>query len=374
MRALGIILAGGNSNRMRELSNKRAVAAMPVAGSYRSIDFALSNMTNSHIQRVAVFTQYNSRSLNEHLSSSKWWDFGRKQGGLFVFTPTITNTNSYWYKGTADALYQNIGFLKESHEPYVVIASGDGVYKLDYNKVLEYHIEKGADITVVCKNLAKEPDQLERFGVVKTKEDGRIREFEEKPLVADSSLASIGVYVVRRRQLIELLEECAKEERTDFVKDILIRHKNVKKIYAYEMDSYWSNISDVDAYYKTNMDFLNKEIRDYFFKQYPDVYSKVDDLPPAKYNRGSSVKNSLISSGCIINGTVENSVLFKEVYIGNNCVIKNSIILNDVYIGDNVTIENCIVESRDTIRANTSHVVEDGKIKIVVEKNSRYIL
>ncbi len=374
MRALGIILAGGNSNRMRELSNKRAVAAMPVAGSYRSIDFALSNMTNSHIQRVAVFTQYNSRSLNEHLSSSKWWDFGRKQGGLFVFTPTITNTNSYWYKGTADALYQNIGFLKESHEPYVVIASGDGVYKLDYNKVLEYHIEKGADITVVCKNLAKEPDQLERFGVVKTMEDGRIREFEEKPLVADSSLASIGVYVVRRRQLIELLEECAKEERTDFVKDILIRHKNVKKIYAYEMDSYWSNISDVDAYYKTNMDFLNKEIRDYFFKQYPDVYSKVDDLPPAKYNRGSSVKNSLISSGCIINGTVENSVLFKEVYIGNNCVIKNSIILNDVYIGDNVTIENCIVESRDTIRANTSHVVEDGKIKIVVEKNSRYIL
>lgn len=374
MRALGIILAGGNSNRMRELSNKRAVAAMPVAGSYRSIDFALSNMTNSHIQRVAVFTQYNSRSLNEHLSSSKWWDFGRKQGGLFVFTPTITNTNSYWYKGTADALYQNIGFLKESHEPYVVIASGDGVYKLDYNKVLEYHIEKGADITVVCKNLAKEPDQLERFGVVKTTEDGRIREFEEKPLVADSSFASIGVYVVRRRQLIELLEECAKEERTDFVKDILIRHKNVKKIYAYEMDSYWSNISDVDAYYKTNMDFLNKEIRDYFFKQYPDVYSKVDDLPPAKYNRGSSVKNSLISSGCIINGTVENSVLFKEVYIGNNCVIKNSIILNDVYIGDNVTIENCIVESRDTIRANTSHVVEDGKIKIVVEKNSRYIL
>ena len=374
MRALGIILAGGNSNRMRELSNKRAVAAMPVAGSYRSIDFALSNMTNSHIQRVAVFTQYNSRSLNEHLSSSKWWDFGRKQGGLFVFTPTITNTNSYWYKGTADALYQNIGFLKESHEPYVVIASGDGVYKLDYNKVLEYHIEKGADITVVCKNLAKEPDQLERFGVVKTMEDGRIREFEEKPLVADSSFASIGVYVVRRRQLIELLEECAKEDRTDFVKDILIRHKNVKKIYAYEMDSYWSNISDVDAYYKTNMDFLNKEIRDYFFKQYPDVYSKVYDLPPAKYNRGSSVKNSLISSGCIINGTVENSVLFKEVYIGNNCVIKNSIILNDVYIGDNVTIENCIVESRDTIRANTSHVVEDGKIKIVVEKNSRYIL
>ncbi|MBQ4231979.1 MAG: glucose-1-phosphate adenylyltransferase subunit GlgD [Lachnospiraceae bacterium] len=374
MRALGIILAGGNSNRMRELSNKRAIAAMPMAGSYRSIDFSLSNMTNSHIQRVAVFTQYNSRSLNEHLSSSKWWDFGRKQGGLFVFTPTITHTNSYWYKGTADALYQNLNFLKESHEPYVVIASGDGIYKLDYNKVLEYHIEKGADITVVCKDLKDDPSELDRFGVIKTNPDGRIREFEEKPLVAESTIASIGVYVVRRRQLIELLENCAKEERTDFVKDILIRHKGVKKIYAYMMDSYWSNISDVNAYYRTNMDFLKKDIREYFFKQYPDVFSKVDDLPPAKYNRGAFVKNSLISSGCIVNGSVENSVLFKEVFVGTNSVIKNSIVLNDVYIGDNVYIENCIVESRDTIRANSTHVGENGNIKILIEKNSRYIV
>ena len=134
MKAIGIVLAGGNSKRMRELSNKRAISAMPVAGSYRSIDFALSNMSNSHIQNVAVFTQYNSRSLNEHLSSSKWWDFGRKQGGLYVFTPTITAENSDWYRGTADALYQNLTFLKNSHEPYVVIAAGDGIYKLDYNE------------------------------------------------------------------------------------------------------------------------------------------------------------------------------------------------------------------------------------------------
>ena len=137
MRAIGIILAGGNSSRMRELSNKRAIAAMPVAGSYRGIDFVLSNMSNSHIQKVAVLTQYNSRSLNEHLSSSKWWDFGRKQGGLYVFNPTITADNGFWYRGTADAIAQNLTFLRNSHEPYVVIASGDGVYKLDYNKLLE---------------------------------------------------------------------------------------------------------------------------------------------------------------------------------------------------------------------------------------------
>ena len=140
MRAIGIVLAGGNNSRMRELSNKRATAAMPIAGGFRSIDFVLSNMSNSHIQKVAVFTQYNAKSLNEHLNSSKWWDFGRKQGGLYVFTPTTTPENSYWYRGTLDAMAQNLSFLKNSHEPYVVIASGDGVYKMDYNNVMEFHI------------------------------------------------------------------------------------------------------------------------------------------------------------------------------------------------------------------------------------------
>ena len=373
MRAIGIVLAGGNSKRMRELSNKRAIAAMPIAGSYRSIDFALSNMTNSHVQNVAVFTQYNSRSLNEHLSSSKWWDFGRKQGGLYVFTPTITAKSNDWYRGTADALYQNLTFLKNSHEPYVVIAAGDCIYKLDYSKVLEYHIEKKADITVVCKTMPANED-VTRFGVVKINDDGRITDFEEKPMIASSNTISCGIYIIRRRQLIELIERCAAEDRYDFVNDILIRYKNLKRIYAYKMDTYWSNIASVESYYKTNMDFLKPEVRDYFFKQYPEVYSKIGDLPPAKYNPGAEVKNSLISSGSIVNGTVENSVLFKQAYIGNNCVIKNSIILNDVYIGDNTVIENCIVESLDTIRANTTYIGTPDEIKVVVEKNERYTL
>ncbi|MBQ4069518.1 MAG: glucose-1-phosphate adenylyltransferase subunit GlgD [Lachnospiraceae bacterium] len=371
MRAIGIILAGGNSNKMKELSYKRAIAAMPIAGSYRSIDFALSNMTNSHIQKVAVFTQYNALSLNEHLSSSKWWDFGRKQGGLYVFTPSITADNGYWYRGTADSIYQNLKFLKSSHEPYVVIASGDGIYKLDYNKVLEYHIEKKADITVVVKDFPESVD-VSRFGLVKMNEDSRIVEFEEKPIVSTSHTVSTGIYVIRRRLLIELIEKCAAEDRYDIVTDILIRYKNLKRIYGYKINTYWSNVACVESYFKTNMDFLKPSIRDYFFKQYPDVYSKVDDFPPAKYNPGAVVKNSIVSSGCIINGTVENSVLFKKAYIGNNCTIKNSIILNDVYIGDNTYIENCIVESRDTIRANTTHIGSNGEIKIVVEKNERY--
>ncbi len=370
MKAIGIILAAGNNKLMRELSYKRAVAAMPVAGSYRSIDFALSNMSNSKIQKVAVITQYNARSLNEHLSSSKWWDFGRKQGGLFVFTPTITADSSYWYRGTADSLYQNLHFLKSSHEPYVVIASGDGVYKLDFNKVLEYHIEKKADITIVVKNM-QDRSEINRFGVITMNNDNRITDIDEKPLETNLSMVSTGIYVIRRRLLIELIEKAAEEDRHDFVRDILVRYKNIKRIYGYELKSYWRNISSVDSYYKTNMEFLNKDTRDYFFKQYPDIYSKVDDLPPAKYNYGANARNSLVSSGCIVNGTIENSVLFKKIYVGNNSVIKNSIILSNAYIGDNAYIENCIVESGSTIKANSRYVGDTGT-KIVIEDSPVY--
>ncbi len=371
MRAVGVILAGGNSKQMRELSNKRAIAAMPIAGSYRTIDFALSNMSNSHISKVAVITQYNARSLNEHLSSSKWWDFGRKLGGLFVFNPTITNENSVWYRGTADALYQNLNFLRNSHEPYVVIASGDGVYKLDYNKVLEYHVEKKADITVVVKDVDS-TEEATRFGVVGMADDNRITDFEEKPVATDKRTVSTGIYVIRRRLLIELLQKAYDEDRYDFVKDILIRYKNIKRIYGYRLDSYWSNIATVESYYKTNMDFLKRDVRDFFFRQGSDIYSKVDDNAPAKYNPGAKVTNSLIASGCIINGEVKDSVIFKKVYIGNNCVIRNCIILNDVHIGDNTRLENCIIESRDTIRPNTSYIGQPDDIKIVVEKNERF--
>ena len=373
MKAVGIILAGGNNKRMKELSHNRAIAAMPIAGTYRSIDFALSNMSNSRIQRVAVLTQYNTRSLNEHLNSSKWWDFGRKQGGLYVFTPTLTAENSNWYRGTADALYQNIHFLKDSHEPYVVIASGDGVYKLDYNKVMEYHVEKRADITIVCKELPEEED-ISRFGQVVTDEDGRIIQYEEKPMVNASRNVSCGVYIIRRRLLIELIERAAEEDRFDLVKDILIRYKDIKRIYAYQFDEYWRNISSVDTYFATNMDFLKKDIRDYFFRKGDSVFTKVDDLPPAKYNPGGRVRNSLIADGSIINGEVENSIIFKKAYIGNNCVIRNSIVLNDVYIGDNTVIENCIVESRGTIKSNMTYRGEPSDIRIIVEKNERYVL
>ena len=231
MKAVGIVLAGGSNTKMGELSKRRAVAAMPVAGSYRCIDFVLSNMSNSHVQKVAVLTQYNSRSLNEHLNSSKWWDFGRKQGGLYVLTPYITEDNNSWYLGTADSIYQNLDFLRACHEPYVIISSGDCVYKMDYEKLLNYHVEKKADITVAVKDMVEADEDLNRFGIIRMDEEGRIVNFEEKPLIAQTNTVSIGVYVIRRRLLIELIQRAHEEGRTDFVKDILVRYKDIKKIY-----------------------------------------------------------------------------------------------------------------------------------------------
>lgn len=372
MRAVGVILAGGNSKRMGELSRHRAVCAMPVAGSYRSIDFALSSMEHSGIRKVAVLTQYNSRSLSEHLSSSRWWDFGRKQGGLFVFPPSFSDAESQWYKGTADALAQNISFLKSSHEPYVVISSGDCIYKMDFGEMLDYHLAKRADITVAIKDLPH-GTRTERFGTLRTDADGRITEFEEKPVISRSETVSCGIYLIRRRLLIELLERSREENRYDFVQDILVRYLGLKRIYGLRMQHYWSNIASVEDYFRTNMDFLSTAVRDYFFHQYPEIHSKAADLPPVKYNVGTTVRNSLLSSGCIVNGTIENSLLFHQVYVGNNCVIRNSLILNDVYIGDNTIIENCIVESGGTIQANSFYRGENG-IKIVVEKGERYTI
>lgn len=343
MRAIGIILAGGKNEKLHELTKDRALAAMPVAGSYRAVDFALSNMINSGINKVAVVTQYNSRSLIEHFSSSKWWDFGRKHGGLFVFTPSITPDNGLWYRGTADAIYQNIKFLKNTHETYVVISQGDSITKIDYNKVVEHHVNKEADITIIGKRIYE--TDLTRFGHIKTNVNGRLLEFEEKPLDPDDNLVSAGIYIIRRRLLIELLEESQKEERYNFVNDIIIRQRKRKNISVYIHEGYWKSIASLEAYFNSNMDFLQKDTRDMFFREKPIVLSKVEDEPPAKFNQGTKVVDSLCSSGCILNGNVEHSILFRKVFVGNNSIIKNSIILEGAYIGNHCYIENCIMDS-----------------------------
>ncbi|MCT4542773.1 MAG: glucose-1-phosphate adenylyltransferase subunit GlgD [Vallitalea sp.] len=373
MRAIGVILTGGKRETLHELTNNRALDAMPIAGCYRVIDFSLSNMTNSGIKKVAVITQYNSRPLIEHLSSSKWWDFGRKQGGLFIFGPYRSKDSSLWYRGTADTIFQNLDFLKNSHEPYVIISSGNVVCKIDYNKILQYHVDKRADITIVCKDLKNEKKDLKRFGIVQLDNENRIVDFEEKPLEPQGSIVSTGIYIVRRRLLIELIEEIAKQERYDFVNDIIFRYRKKKKIYAYMHDEYFNAIGNIDSYYSCNMDFLEHINRDYFFKKFPYISSKVQDEPPAKYNYGAIVSNSLIAGGCILNGNANNSILFSKVFIGKNTSITNSIILDGAYIGNNCTIENCIVDTNTFISDGCIYSGSKEKIKIVVNRESIYM-
>ncbi|MBP3728784.1 MAG: glucose-1-phosphate adenylyltransferase subunit GlgD [Lachnospiraceae bacterium] len=364
MKAVGIILAGGSSERLQTLSARRAVAAMPLAGIYRSIDFSLSNMSNSGVGTVAVVTQYSSRSLNYHLSSSKWWDFGRKQGGLYLLDPTITPDNKSWYEGTADALIQNLDFIKERHEPYVVLASGDGVYKLDYNKVLERHVSSGAEVTVVCKQISGA--ESGRFGLLETDEAGRVISWAEKHEKGRADgLVNCGIYVIRRRHLIHLLEECKREGGKDLVRDVLIKNLEKKRLMSYLHEEYWMNIASVESYFACNRDMLNPAIRRYFFVEEPVIHTRVDDNPPAKFNGVAQVKGSLTAGGNIINGTVEDSVLFKKVYVGDGSTVKNCILMNDVYVGNNAWLENCIVETKTKIADGTRLVGDPENIPVI---------
>ena len=348
MKMVGIILAGGRSSQS-QLTQNYAAASLPVAGYYNAIDFSLSSMVNSGINKVAVVTQYSSRALNEHLKSSTYWGFGRKHGGLYLVSPMVTADKQTWYKGTIDALADTLDILKESHEPYAVIASGDGIYRLDYQKVLEKHIEKGAEITVVCTSLP-EGESQERYGVVHRAEDDRIISFSEK---ADgdekAKTISCGIYIIRRRTLIDMLEKAVAEGKTNFVEDVIIPGLAEGKTYAYKHRGYWENISTDEAYYKCNMSFLDKEIRDEFFAQEPPILTRVTDRPPTKYLDGAVVKESLIGSGCVIDGEVSSSVLFAGVTIGKGAVVRNSIVFPNCVIAEGAVIEGVIINKENDI-------------------------
>lgn len=368
MKAIGIILAGGNSARLKELCKVRAVPAMPVGSSYRAVDFTLSNMSNSNINKIAVITQYNSRSLHDHLSSSKWWNLGTKQGGLFIFTPFLSNENNSWFKGTADSIYQNINFLKKSNEDYVIIASGDAVYKMDYHDVLNYHISKEADITIVCKDLAGTGKDLHDFGILECDDDMRMLEFEEKPMEPQSSLASLGIYVMKRTFLIKVLETVISEGRYDIVRDIITRYRKKLKVYGYKYDGYWNTLNSIKSYVDVNMDFLKKDLRDVFTGS-PYIETKPKDQPPAKYNSGAEVKNALIGSGSILNGYVEKSVIFRKVFTGEGSSIKNSVIMEGSFIGKGCVIENAVID-KDVVISDGKKIIGTVDEPVVISKGS----
>ena len=368
---MGIILTGWKKSGLKELTAIRSASALPVGGKYRAIDFVLSNMVNSGIRNVGVLTQYSYRSLMDHLGSGKEWDLDRRYGGLLIFPPSLGVDDSGWYRGTADSMYKNLSFLRRSHQEYVIIAMGNGIYKMQYNDLFDFHISKNADITVVYREMTDFlPEDLNQLGIITVnKTDSFIEDFQEKPLHPFTKSGSMGIYFLKKDLLISLLEECAAHGDYDFVKDIIIKKVGRLKIFGYRFDGYFRAMNTLGMYYRCNMDFLRLEIRSELLIENGKIYTKVKDETPAKYNEEAEVRNSVVADGCIIEGNVEGSVLFRGVSVKKGAMVKNSIIMQGSVINEGAVLENVIMD-KEAVIGSGRYLRGEEAWPVVVGKNA----
>jgi glucose-1-phosphate adenylyltransferase len=365
---VAMILAGGQGSRLGVLTKKLAKPAVPFGGKYRIIDFPLSNCANSGIYTVGVLTQYKPLELNAHIGIGEPWDLDRKSGGVRVLPPYQEEKGGKWYKGTANAIYQNIEFVDGAEPEYILILSGDHIYKMDYTKMLDFHKERGADSTIAVIEVPK--DEASRFGIMNTREDMSIYEFEEKPEKPKSNLASMGIYIFNWKTLKRYLkeDEANKNSSNDFGKDIIPSMlEDGNKMVAYPFKGYWKDVGTIDSLWEANMDLLKDDNELNLYDEDWKIYS-VNPVRPAQYiGEGAKVKNSLIVEGCVVNGEVENSVLFQGVQVGKNSIIRDSVIMTNAKIGDNVIIEKAIVGSNAVVRKDCKIGLEDD-IAIIAAK------
>ena len=355
-RVVALILAGGQGDRLSVLSEERAKPAVIFGGRYRIIDFALSNIVNSDITRVGVLTQYRPRSLNDHIGIGRPWDLDRAGGGVTLLQPYLGRESSDWYRGTADAVFQNIYFLEETRAEVVLILAGDHVYKMNYDELIAYHLAKGADVTVPLYRVPIE--EAHRFGVLTADDDGRIVQFEEKPDRPHSDLISMGIYCFNKQVLIDQLIADAQRETThDFGADIIpaMVADETMRVYGYNFDGYWRDVGTIESYYDGNMDLLEDLPKLNLYDPDTRVRTRVTGYPPAKIGRRSYLQRSLIDLGCIINGHVEHSVLSPGVYIEEGAVVRDSIIFDDCRIESGAIVERSIVD-KETLVAKNAYV------------------
>ena len=345
METLAIILAGGRGSRLDILSERRSKPAVPFGGKFRIIDFALSNCTNSGIFQIGILTQYLPLSLNEHIGVGKPWDLDRRDS--FV---TLLQPNNSWYEGTADAIRKNLEFVKRYASKYVLILSGDHIYKMDYSKMIEQHKKTGADLTIAAKIVPLE--EASRFGILETDETLRIQKFVEKPKEPKSNKASMGIYVFSTQALIDAIESHPDINDLDFGMHIIPDMINNKKVYAYEYYDYWKDVGTYDSYLEANLELCHDTALDLYDPNWK-IYTKSEDLPPVKVGENAKISTSLISNGCKIDGIVEESVLSPGVVVGKGSIVKHSVILNDVVIGDNCKIEDTIIDKNTVIGDNS---------------------
>ncbi|HJV16460.1 MAG TPA: glucose-1-phosphate adenylyltransferase [Bacillales bacterium] len=345
-KCVAMLLAGGKGSRLHSLTKNLAKPAVPFGGKYRIIDFTLSNCTNSGIDTVGVLTQYQPLLLNSYIGIGSAWDLDQKDGGVTVLPPYSESKEVKWYTGTASAIYQNLNYLRQYQPEYVLILSGDHIYKMNYELMLEYHIEKQADVTISVIEVPL--SEASRFGIMNTNEEKRITEFEEKPSIPKSNLASMGIYIFSWNILKRYLEIDNQNQKSshDFGKDVipmLIEEK--KKLFAYPFKGYWKDVGTVKSLWEANMDLLNEQCELNLFDYDWKIYSVNPNQPPQYIAYDAIVKESLINEGCSIEGKVEKSVLFQGVNIGKGAIIKESVIMPDAVIGQNVVIEKAIIPS-----------------------------
>lgn len=365
---VAMILAGGQGSRLGVLTKKLAKPAVPFGGKYRIIDFPLSNCANSGIYTVGVLTQYKPLELNAHIGIGLPWDLDRKDSGVSILPPYQEEKGGNWYKGTANAIYQNIEFVDRYDPEYVLILSGDHIYKMNYTKMLEFHKEKNADATIGVIEVPV--NEASRFGIMNTRDDMSIYEFEEKPKIPKSNLASMGIYIFNWKTLKRYLknDEANKSSSNDFGKDIIpLMLNDGGKMVAYPFEGYWKDVGTIESLWQANMDLLKSDNELNLYDQDWRIYS-TNPVRPAQYiGENAKVTNSLIVEGCTVNGTVQNSVLFQGVQVGKNTVIKDSVIMTNAKIGDNVIIEKAIIGNDAVIRKDC--VIGTGdEIEIVAAK------
>ena len=351
MRTLAMILAGGAGTRLTVLSEKRAKPAVPFAGKFRIIDFTLSNCVNSGIYTVGVLTQYRPHSLNEHIGIGKPWDLDRARGGVRLLQPYQEQQGQRWYRGTADAVYQNLDFIQNHDPANVLVLSGDHIYKMDYAPMIAYHMEKGADLTIAVMPVPLE--EAHRFGIMEVDEEGRIVHFTEKPKEPKSNLASMGIYVFNTKMLVKRLSEGSEESpREDFGKHVIPAMLALgDRVFAYRFQGYWVDVGTIDSYWATNLELTKPEpALDLYGRDWP-IHTRSQERPSAKFTPQSKVTSSLISNGCVVRGLVHNSVLSPGVYVSPGAVIKDSIIMNDTWIGPGALVERTVVDKQVVIGA-----------------------